>query len=271
MSRNTDTTRAPSRRRLFQAGALALLAGTAAGVARSASPATSIEVWKDPNCGCCKDWIAHLQANGLEVVVHDTGNNAVRARLGVPMALASCHTGRIGGYAIEGHVPAREIQRLLRERPEGDRPERAGHAGRLAGHGRADVRRAPRSLRRGADRPRRLGQRLRQLPLNPRGPPMQILRSLLASAAVLLAATTALAQAMTTGEIRKVDLAGGRVTLNHGEIKNLDMPPNEQHGVQGAGPEAARHAETPATRSCSPPRSSAAATPSRRSASPDRA
>ena len=118
MTAKIEPPRDPSRRHLLQAGALAVLAGTGAGVARAASPAPSIEVWKDPNCGCCKDWIAHLQANGLGVVVHDTGNSAVRARLGVPMALASCHTGRVGGYAIEGHVPAREIHRLLRERPQ---------------------------------------------------------------------------------------------------------------------------------------------------------
>jgi len=76
-----------------------------------------VEVWKSPSCGCCKDWIAHLEANGFAVKVNETGNTAVRARLGIPAALGSCHTARVGGYAIEGHVPAREIQRLLKERP----------------------------------------------------------------------------------------------------------------------------------------------------------
>ncbi len=82
-----------------------------------AAKQTQITVWKDPNCGCCKDWIVHLEANGFEVKVNDSGNAAARKRLGVPEKLGSCHTALVGGYAIEGHVPAREIQRLLKERP----------------------------------------------------------------------------------------------------------------------------------------------------------
>ena len=76
-----------------------------------------VEVWKDPSCGCCQDWLAHMQANGFELRSYDTGNVAVRQRLGVPAKLGSCHTARVDGYAIEGHVPASEVQRLLRERP----------------------------------------------------------------------------------------------------------------------------------------------------------
>ena len=76
-----------------------------------------VEVWKDPNCGCCKDWITILQQSGFDVRVHDTGNTAVRARLGIPEKLGSCHTGLVAGYALEGHVPVREIQRLLKEKP----------------------------------------------------------------------------------------------------------------------------------------------------------
>ncbi len=82
-----------------------------------AAKQTQITVWKDPNCGCCKDWITHLEANGFEVKVNDSGNAAARKRLGVPEKLGSCHTALVGGYAIEGHVPAREIHRLLKERP----------------------------------------------------------------------------------------------------------------------------------------------------------
>jgi hypothetical protein len=76
-----------------------------------------VEVWKDPNCGCCKDWITILQKSGFDVRVHDSGNTAARARLGIPEKLGSCHTGLVAGYALEGHVPVREIQRLLREKP----------------------------------------------------------------------------------------------------------------------------------------------------------
>ncbi len=102
-------------RRNFIAAALAALA-TAVPVAVAAAPA-AVEVWKAPTCGCCKDWIVHLEANGFKVQVHDSGNTAARARLGIPMRLGSCHTALIDGYAIEGHVPAREIRRLLAERP----------------------------------------------------------------------------------------------------------------------------------------------------------
>jgi hypothetical protein len=104
-----------TRRRNFIAAALAALA-TAVPVAVAAAPA-AVEVWKAPTCGCCKDWIVHLEANGFKVQVHDSGNTAARARLGIPMRLGSCHTALIEGYAIEGHVPAREIRRLLAERP----------------------------------------------------------------------------------------------------------------------------------------------------------
>lgn len=77
-----------------------------------------VEVWKSPSCGCCKDWIAHLEAHGFKAKVHDVGNTAARARLKVPLALGSCHTALVGGYAIEGHVPAADIHRLLKERPQ---------------------------------------------------------------------------------------------------------------------------------------------------------
>lgn len=104
--------------------ALALFAGagsTALGVPLSAQTRPVVEVWKDPDCGCCKDWVSHLEAGGFQVRVHDSGNTAARARLRVPAKLGSCHTAQIivpgGGYAIEGHVPARDIRRLLKERP----------------------------------------------------------------------------------------------------------------------------------------------------------
>ena len=77
-----------------------------------------MKVWKSPTCGCCKDWIVHLEANGFDVTSFDEGNSAARERLGMPVRFGSCHTGEIDGYAIEGHVPAREILRLLDERPD---------------------------------------------------------------------------------------------------------------------------------------------------------
>ncbi|MFY7942516.1 MAG: DUF411 domain-containing protein, partial [Burkholderiaceae bacterium] len=61
-------------------------------------PAVLVEVWKSPTCGCCKDWVTHLEANGFRVKVHDVGNAAARARLKVPMKLGSCHTALVGRY-----------------------------------------------------------------------------------------------------------------------------------------------------------------------------
>lgn len=82
-----------------------------------AATPTRVEVWKSPTCGCCHDWIAHLQSNGFTVTTHDDGNTDARVRLGMPVRYGSCHTAVADGYAIEGHVPAREIQRLLKEHP----------------------------------------------------------------------------------------------------------------------------------------------------------
>jgi len=92
--------------------ALALSAG-------AAQKLPAVEVFKTPACGCCDDWIKHLQANGFQVTPINVPDLApVRARLGMPARYGSCHTARVGGYLVEGHVPAREVRRLLRERPQ---------------------------------------------------------------------------------------------------------------------------------------------------------
>jgi hypothetical protein len=77
-----------------------------------------VEVWKDPNCGCCEDWVKHLQQNGFATKVNAKGNDAMRARLGMPQKLGSCHTALVGGYAVEGHVPAADIRKLLKDKPQ---------------------------------------------------------------------------------------------------------------------------------------------------------
>lgn len=105
-----------TRRRLIAAAAAAPLAALTPHALAQGAP--RIEVYKSPTCGCCNDWIGHLRSNGFAVVAHDVGNNGARARLGLPARYGSCHTGVIDGYAIEGHVPAREIRRLLTERPQ---------------------------------------------------------------------------------------------------------------------------------------------------------
>ena len=85
---------------------------------RTAAEKLSIEVWKSPTCGCCNDWITYLEDNGFSVTSYDEGATEAMIRLGMPFKYGSCHTAAIEGYAIEGHVPAREIYRLLEERPK---------------------------------------------------------------------------------------------------------------------------------------------------------
>ena len=79
-----------------------------------------ITVFKSRTCSCCANWVAHLRANGFTVKVNEVDSTApYQKQHGVPSAMASCHTAVVNGYTIEGHVPAREIQRLLKERPKG--------------------------------------------------------------------------------------------------------------------------------------------------------
>lgn len=76
-------------------------------------------VYKTPTCGCCTGWVEHLEANGFEAETRDLRSlTAVKMEVGVPPAMASCHTALVEGYVIEGHVPAEAIDRLLAERPD---------------------------------------------------------------------------------------------------------------------------------------------------------
>jgi len=80
--------------------------------------AEEITVYKSPTCGCCKAWVKHLQANGFTVVAKDVRDVApYKETYGVPPRLGACHTARVDGYTVEGHVPAADIRRLLQERP----------------------------------------------------------------------------------------------------------------------------------------------------------
>lgn len=81
--------------------------------------AKSIRVYRSPSCGCCGGWVDHLRARGFEVAVEMMDDvTPVAERLGVPERLRSCHTGETAGYFVEGHVPAADVERLLRERPD---------------------------------------------------------------------------------------------------------------------------------------------------------
>lgn len=91
-----------------------------AAVGAQAAPAKrlAIKVYKDPSCGCCTAWADRLTAAGFDVTVEARDDMAaLKAKLGVPEALSSCHTGVIAGYAIEGHVPPEDIKRLVAKRP----------------------------------------------------------------------------------------------------------------------------------------------------------
>ena len=103
-------------RRALLLGMVALGAIPTAALAKPQPVA--VQIWKDPHCGCCKDWIEHLEHHGFTATVIDRGNNAARARLGMPQKCASCHTALVQGYVIEGHVPASDIRRLLKEKPQ---------------------------------------------------------------------------------------------------------------------------------------------------------
>ncbi|WP_156406333.1 copper-binding protein [Hydrogenophaga sp. Root209] len=192
--------------------AAALIAGAALPAwAQTPTTLPVLQVWKDPNCGCCQDWVNHLQADGFQVQVFATGNAAVRKRLGLPDKFASCHTGLIGGYAIEGHVNAREIRRLLAEKPKA-----IGLAVPGMPVGSPGMDGAVYGDRRDAYdvvlvQPDGTGRVYQHYTGNTTG--------------FKRTATTADTLSMVEAEVRRVDTAAGKISLKHGEIKNLDMPP----------------------------------------------
>jgi hypothetical protein len=115
-----EESRMTDRRTLLRATLLGLLPVPA--LAHHGEPARHARVWREPSCGCCAGWVAHLRAEGFTVddqVVPSLA--AVRRRLGTPADLLSCHAGEVGGFALEGHVPAAAIRRLLAQRPAGVR------------------------------------------------------------------------------------------------------------------------------------------------------
>ncbi len=99
-----------------------LIAGTAMAALASRAGASSawptVIVYHDPNCGCCSGWVAHMRSAGFQVSVIEADDLAgIKHRFTIPSDLVSCHTAQVGGYLLEGHVPARAVQRLLAERP----------------------------------------------------------------------------------------------------------------------------------------------------------
>jgi len=176
----------------------------------------TVQVWKDPNCGCCQLWVEHLQAHGFKVEVRDTGNTAIRKRLGMPEILGSCHTAMVGAYVVEGHVPAADIHRLLKERPAAlglsvpgmpigspgmDGPEYKGRKDAF------DVL----LVQKGGST-----KSFKHYP----GLPRMTQRE-----GVLRVSESAASLPWASAEVRRIDKGARKLTLKHGEIKNLDMPP----------------------------------------------
>lgn len=79
---------------------------------------TTVEVYKSPTCGCCAKWVDHLEEYGFTVITKDVGNKEIRKKMGMSESLGSCHTALVNGYVIEGHVPAPDIIRFLKEKPD---------------------------------------------------------------------------------------------------------------------------------------------------------
>ena len=91
------------------------------GMATASMAQTAMSVAKDPSCGCCTDWADIMERAGYAVTIENTSYDdldVLKAARGVPPAMAGCHTATVGGYTIEGHVPAADIKRLLAEQPD---------------------------------------------------------------------------------------------------------------------------------------------------------
>ena len=105
------------RRHVFAGSVLAAFV-LATGSVSTQRPATTVQVYKSPTCGCCANWVKHLQQHGFRTQVTETDNVAdIKAQHKIPARAQSCHTAIVDGYVIEGHVPATDVQRLLKERP----------------------------------------------------------------------------------------------------------------------------------------------------------
>jgi hypothetical protein len=102
---------------VFGAGAGLALAALAALPAAHAQYKPLVTVYKSPACGCCGEWEKHMRGSGFRVETNPVADvTPLKRRYGIPESLYSCHTATVGGYVLEGHVPAADVKRLLRER-----------------------------------------------------------------------------------------------------------------------------------------------------------
>lgn len=180
-----------------------LLAGSLAWPVLVHAAAPVIDVYKSESCGCCGKWVEHLQANGFTVNAHNVADPAdYRQKFGIPQAMGSCHTAKVGGYALEGHVPATDIKRLLKEKPKAIGLAVPGmpHGSPGMETGRNDAYDVMLVQADGKQSSYRHVDGKSKQPAD--------------------AAT-----AMSEGEVRKVDKGAGKITIKHGPLANLDMPP----------------------------------------------
>ncbi len=120
-TRNEESPTRRKREALWSSVAVAALLFTGVVTADQAivTAGPKVTVYKTPTCGCCKKWVSHLEANGFEVEAIDRQDlGMIKSMSGVSPENASCHTARVGGYVVEGHVPADDIKRMLQERPD---------------------------------------------------------------------------------------------------------------------------------------------------------
>ena len=98
---------------------VALSTALVAGVRTAAQAPPSVQVYRDPTCGCCGLWVEHLRKAGFAATVTEVADiGAIKTKYGVPPRVSSCHTAVVENYVLEGHVPAEDVRRLLQERPD---------------------------------------------------------------------------------------------------------------------------------------------------------
>lgn len=99
----------------------ALVAATGSPAAQQKTVLPSVHVYKTPTCGCCSKWVEHMRLAGFTVKAEDVSQEALqqlKTKFGVPDSANSCHTARLGGYVVEGHIPADTVKKMLNERPK---------------------------------------------------------------------------------------------------------------------------------------------------------
>ncbi|MCG8092229.1 MAG: DUF411 domain-containing protein [Candidatus Thiodiazotropha endolucinida] len=103
---------------LWILGGIVLLGGVVM-TTQAPAEAADVVVYKSPSCGCCKEWVKHMRDHGFSVEVNNRNDvSPIKKQMGVPGNLQSCHTAKVGDYVVEGHVPASDIKRLLKEKPD---------------------------------------------------------------------------------------------------------------------------------------------------------